>query len=170
MTFNADLAPSLYETDFYAWSQSQARRLRALRADARELPVDLDLETIAEEIEDLGKAELHAAESFIRNILVHLVKALSDPNSAALPHWRTEVTTFHVDLLRRYTASMRRLIDMEKEWKAALRIARDALRENGRQLNPALPPTCPLELSNLVSEDFDFDAGLTKVRHRSPSV
>ena len=51
-------APSperLYETDFYAWTQAQAKELRRL---ARLRPnAALDLAHIAEEIRDLGKSE-----------------------------------------------------------------------------------------------------------------
>jgi hypothetical protein len=47
MTMTADL---LYEEDFYAWTQQQAELLRRLPAISNEL----DIEHIAEEIEDLG--------------------------------------------------------------------------------------------------------------------
>jgi Domain of unknown function DUF29 len=40
-----------YETDFYAWTQHQAGLLRRLPAISNEL----DIEHIAEEIEDLGR-------------------------------------------------------------------------------------------------------------------
>jgi hypothetical protein len=42
----------LYEEDFYAWTQQQAQALRRLRVGDN----DLDIEHIAEEIEDLGRA------------------------------------------------------------------------------------------------------------------
>jgi len=49
----------LYEADFYAWTQEQARELRRLARTRPDVP--LDLAHIAEEIQDLGKSEYKAA-------------------------------------------------------------------------------------------------------------
>ena len=57
MTVTADL---LYEEDFYAWTQWQADLLRRLP----DISNELDVEHIAEEIEDLGRSDLRAAQSF----------------------------------------------------------------------------------------------------------
>ena len=60
-------ARRLYESDFYAWTQAQAKELRRF---ARTRPnVPLDLAHIAEEIRDLGKSEYDAAFSLVRQIL-----------------------------------------------------------------------------------------------------
>ena len=64
----------LYDTDILAWSQRQAAVLRDLAA-RRDLPNELDLDHVAEEIEDVGRSELNAVQSFIRLCLVHIVKA-----------------------------------------------------------------------------------------------
>jgi Domain of unknown function DUF29 len=45
---------TLYDEDFYAWTQQQAALLRRLPPAGNEL----DLEHIAEEIEDLGRGSL----------------------------------------------------------------------------------------------------------------
>jgi hypothetical protein len=50
---------TLYDEDFYAWTQQQAALLRRLPPPGNEL----DLEHIAEEIEDLGRSDLRAARS-----------------------------------------------------------------------------------------------------------
>ena len=42
---------SLYEDDIYAWAEQQAAALRRLAGTRRELPNELDLENLAEEIE-----------------------------------------------------------------------------------------------------------------------
>lgn len=58
----------LYERDFYAWTIEQAQALRAGRVG------ELDVAHLAEEIEDLGKAEFSKLESALRLILLHLLK------------------------------------------------------------------------------------------------
>jgi Domain of unknown function DUF29 len=50
--------PVSYDDDFLAWSEQQAAALRGL-AGRRGLPNELDLEHVAEEIEDLGRAEFN---------------------------------------------------------------------------------------------------------------
>jgi Domain of unknown function DUF29 len=61
---------SLYERDFYAWTQDQAATLRTWPERLR--PSALDIEHLAEEIEDLGSAQRNAVQSLIYQILLHL--------------------------------------------------------------------------------------------------
>ncbi len=61
---------SLYDEDFYAWTQEQAELLRRGPAGANRL----DAELVAEEIEDLGRSELHAAQSLCEHVIEHLLK------------------------------------------------------------------------------------------------
>src|SRR5688500_1457284 len=75
-----------YDEDFYAWSQNQAAVLRDL-ATRRDLPNDLDLEHVAEEIEDVGTAELNSVCSMLRNMLAHMIKLASSSNSEPKDHW-----------------------------------------------------------------------------------
>jgi len=65
---------TLYDEDICAWAEQQMASLRRLAASRRDLPNELDLENIAEEIEDVGHAQRSAAESFIRMIFVYLIK------------------------------------------------------------------------------------------------
>ena len=75
-----------YEDDFLVWTERQATALRALAKSRADLPNDLDLEHVAEEIEDLGISELKTVRSYIRNILIHVIKAACDPSSRAQAH------------------------------------------------------------------------------------
>ena len=47
----------LYETDFYAWTQEQARLLRERRFD------DLDLDNLVDEVESVGSSEKREFEA-----------------------------------------------------------------------------------------------------------
>ena len=57
----------LYEADFYAWTRQQALALRRFAKTRPNLP--LDLEHIAEEIQDLGKSERDTVYSLVRQII-----------------------------------------------------------------------------------------------------
>jgi hypothetical protein len=57
-----------YESDVVAWANEQARLIRAGRFD------QLDIEHIAEEIEDVGKSEQRELSNRMSVLLAHLLK------------------------------------------------------------------------------------------------
>ena len=63
---------SLYEEDFFLWSQSQAEALRAAARSTTNLPIDW--ENVAEEIESLGRSDRRELSSQIRRVIEHLLK------------------------------------------------------------------------------------------------
>lgn len=63
---------TLYETDFYGWTQEQAAKLRALLVERSNL--DLDIENILEEVESLGRSDYRQLRSRIEEICIHLLK------------------------------------------------------------------------------------------------
>ena len=113
---------SLYDDDILAWSELQAAALRSL-AGRRDLPNQLDLANVVEEIEDVGKSELRAVESLIENILVHLILLWADPDARAVGGWRGEITAWRVAVRRRITPSMRGKIGMGELWRDAVTVA-----------------------------------------------
>ena len=156
-------APSQYDDDFYAWTQNQAEALRALQKHAGSLPVQVDLDHIAEEIEDLGKSELNTVTGLTQQVLVHLIKAASAPEARALAHWRAEATAFSVRLSRRYLPSMRRNINMQSIWIDAVKVAAATLEEYEGRLARNLPASCPFSLEEIVSREFSFDHALARL-------
>lgn len=67
-TLDAPSRPDLYERDYYSWARDQAALLRARRF------AELDLENLAEEVEDLAKREAKELESRYETLLAHLLK------------------------------------------------------------------------------------------------
>ena len=65
--------PSQYEADFYQWSLEQARLLRSGEWKA------VDVEHLAEEIEDIGKSLRREWESCLKALIVHLLKWVFQP-------------------------------------------------------------------------------------------
>ena len=64
------MTTATYETDFYLWTQQQADLLRQGEFNR----VDLDLANIAEEIESMGSSQKNALQSYLFNVLMHLLK------------------------------------------------------------------------------------------------
>jgi hypothetical protein len=157
--------PSLYETDILAWTEEQAAALRAL-ASRRDLPNELDLGNLVEEVEALGRSQLNAVESRIRLILGHLAKAVSDPGSPALRHWRTECAVWQDDLLQAISPSMHQRLDMDRIWRRALREAELALDEHDATLHPRLRGALPPALAELLDPGFDLHHAAEALRAR----
>ena len=55
---------TLYDEDILVWSEQQAAALRSL-ASRRDLPNELDLANVIEEIEDVGRSEFHAVDELM---------------------------------------------------------------------------------------------------------
>ena len=57
----------LYETDVLVWSERQGQLLRRLAAGER-VNADVDWANVIEEIECVGRSELHRCESLLRRL------------------------------------------------------------------------------------------------------
>jgi len=153
-----------YDADILEWSEQQAAALRDVSRTARGRWNELDWEHVAEEIEDVGRSELMAVQSLIRQILVHLIKAVSAPDATSMLHWRREVVAFHNDLLDRITPSMPARIDLGKLWQRAARQAEADLAVYGQAVVQGLPPDCPFTVADIIAADFDFINAVGAVR------
>lgn len=110
--------PSLYDTDFYSWTSEQANLLRA--GDAR----SLDFANIAEEIETLGRSEAAALRSSLRLIVMHLLKAIHQPEMAS----RSWLST-----IRRERINVERSLKDNPSLKAKLPVLFVEACEDGRE-------------------------------------
>jgi hypothetical protein len=70
----------LYETDFYAWTQEQARLLRERRW------ADLDLDNLVDEVESVGGSEKREIRNRLTVLLAHLLKWKYQPGRRG-PSW-----------------------------------------------------------------------------------
>ena len=143
MTMTAEL---LYEEDFYAWTQQQAELLRRLPPVGNEL----DIEHIAEEIEDLGRSDLRAAQSLCEHIIEHFLKleysGLADPAD----HWRDEIVEWRLQLEKILTRTIEAKLDLPARYRAALRLLR-RLERDVPELLGRLPPDCPYTFEQIIS-------------------
>ena len=136
---------SLYDDDFFAWTQEQAGLLRQLPTVSNRL----DIELIAEEIEDLGKGDLRAVQSLCENIVAHLLKlefsGLTDPAE----HWRDEIVEWRLQIEKILTASIRAKIDLRNGYRAALRRLR-RLERDAPGIVARVPAQCPYPLVQII--------------------
>jgi hypothetical protein len=136
-----------YDTDFYAWAQQQAAALRAKDWAA------LDLEHLAEEVDDLRKTERRAVRSQLRLILSHLLKWVSQ-SARRSESWRSTIANGRV-LVQEDLEDLPSLAP-ELETLAAWaypRARRDAAQETGLPL-ATFPEACPWTVAQVLDADF----------------
>lgn len=136
----------LHDTDYYSWTQRQARLLRSGHLSK----VDADL--LAEEIEDMGNEIRAACFSFITHIIEHLLKLNYSLQDQPKAHWRGEVVNFRSELDDRLTNSIKRRVDMDRLYERAIRLAAARLDEPG--FAQRLPASCPWTLAQIRDQDF----------------
>ena len=154
----ATKAADLYDRDFYAWTQQQAEALRThFKGDNR-----LDVAHLAEEVEDLGKSELHAVESFVENVIEHLLKLDYSGWVDARNHWRTEVDAFRASIERKITPRIRQQVETELEslYDRARRGAARSLHRREPDFVRRLPKRCPYDWSAIWHRDVMAGAGI----------
>ena len=137
---------TLYDEDFYAWTQQQAALLRRLPPAGNEL----DLERIAEEIEDLGRSDLRAAQSLCQHIIEHLLKIEYSGLDEPAHHWRDEIVEWRVPLEQILTRSIEAKLDLPSQYRVALRLVRRLERDVPGFVS-RLPQTCPYTLEQIRS-------------------
>jgi hypothetical protein len=84
---------SLYDNDFYAWSQQQAELLRSGALTAA------DIEHIAEEIEGMGRSEKRALLSRLALLMMHLLNWQAQPERRGNA-WRATIKVQRRDIAR----------------------------------------------------------------------
>lgn len=140
---------SLYDNDFYAWSQHQAALLRAGKVH------ELDLANVAEELESLGISQRHALENRLAVLIRHLLKWQYQPERRQRGRsWQSTIVEqrSRIRRLLRDSPSLRRHVaQVLEEDYPTIRLRTQI--ETG--LPPeALPAACPWMEEQILDESF----------------
>jgi hypothetical protein len=137
----------LYETDFFAWSQQQAKLLRARRWE------ELDLDNLAEEVMSVGRSEQREIRNRLVVLMAHLLKWKYQPGLRG-PSWVRTLMEQRLQLqelvkdspsLRRYPAKA-----FPKQYLAA---QLEASMETGIAVE-LFPEACPFTIEEILDVDF----------------
>jgi hypothetical protein len=149
------MATDLYESDFVAWTKEQATELRRMR-DAR-VNSRLDLEQLAEEVEDLGSEQRFAVRSLTMRAIEHLLKLEFSSASEPRALWKRSLRNARRSAARRMSATLRR--DVEEQLPKLFEEARDEVvfaLEHYREWAALdrLPEANPYSLDEILDPDF----------------
>ena len=135
-----------YETDVVAWANEQARLLRAGRFDL------LDIEHIAEEIEDVGKSEQRELANRMALLLAHLLKWQFQPGRQTAS-WQRTINEQRKSIKKRLSKSPGlQPVSTDADWQAE--IWADAVAQAAEETGLAdFPDVCPWALIEEVLLD-----------------
>jgi Domain of unknown function DUF29 len=136
----------LYDEDILLWSERQSTLLRRIAAGepVNERP---DWANIIEEVESVGREQLHAVESLLLQALLHMLKAEGWPNARDVENWLADARGFRVQARRRFVPSMRQNMDVAGLYADALKALPARMDDQPPQ---PVPPTCPMTLDELL--------------------
>jgi hypothetical protein len=138
---------TLYDRDFYAWSQEQAALLRSGKLS------DADLEHIAEEIESMGKTEKRELTSRLIVLLAHLLKWEYQPGRRGAS-WEVTISNQRSDLAVHLADNPSLKSKLPEIIAYAYNNARrEAYAETGLPIT-RFPTTCPWSFEQIVDEEF----------------
>ncbi len=140
-------AAKLYDEDFALWTAETARLLREGRFQ------EIDVEHVAEEIEDMGKRDHREMLSRLTLILQHLLKWEYQPEKRS-KSWRSTMAAQRRELgkLFRQSPSMRREVAA-----AVAELYRDAVEDAALETDlpeKSFPRECPFAPEQILDRDF----------------
>ncbi len=138
-----------YEKDIVAWANEQASFIRAGRFEL------LDLEHLAEEIEDVGKSEQRELENRMAVLLAHLLKWQYQPARRGAS-WEKTIKVQRTQVNRRIqkTPSFKNTLQDTEWWEDTWGDAiTQASKETGIELT-VFPESCPWTSEQILDQDF----------------
>lgn len=141
------LIESLYETDFYSWTQEQAELLRHQQWN------QLDLPNLIEEIESLGKQQRAELRNRLKVLIGHLLK---------WEHQTERRSRSWLMTIRVQRRDIQELLEENPSLKPYLQQALQKIYESGRDLATGetnlplktFPENCPYTLEEIFRDGF----------------
>ena len=141
---------SLYESDFFLWTQDTIAKLKDKDFD------HVDLENLIEEIESLGISQKKEVRNRLRVLLAHLLKRMYVNMPDCFEGWENTIRTQRTDIEVELDdmPSLKRFWDefFDSAWKYALKDVRGEYARKGYQF----PDTWQFErdIDSMLNVDF----------------
>jgi hypothetical protein len=138
---------SLYESDFYTWTQEQARLLRERRFD------DLDLDNLVDEVASVGSSEKREIRNRLVILIGHLLKWKFQPGGRG-SSWRETIFEQRDQISDIVSSSPSLLTYQRDQIGRAYRAARLlAAGETGIAFG-VFPEECPFDPDQVLDLEF----------------
>ena len=140
-------ASTLYEEDYYAWTNEQARLIKTKDFSK------LDIENLLEEIADMGASQVRELESRLEVLLMHLLKWNHQPNLQS-HSWKYTIK----EQRRKIERCLRKMPSLKSQLDESFIDAYgdaiyEAVKETGL-LESTFPKTCEWSIKQVLDPDF----------------
>jgi hypothetical protein len=138
-----------YEQDILLWSQQQAQLLREGRFS------ELDIEHLADEIEDVGKTEKRELSNRCGVLIAHLLKWIVQADKRT-NSWRATIRDQRerIDLLVKEAPSLKSVM-RDPDWRRGAWLdAREQARRETKLRETQIPKEPPFTLEQAIDPDF----------------
>jgi hypothetical protein len=138
---------SEYDKDFYAWSLHNAALIRDGKLS------EVDLEHVAEEIEDMGKTNRRELISRLAVLLAHLLKWKFQPDRRG-NSWKYTIKEQRLEVRNVLKESPSLKYELDKQLNDSYELALvSALKETNFN-EEIFPEVCPFTLEEALNKDF----------------
>lgn len=140
---------TLYEQDYYLWLETTLQQLKEQDVN------HLDWEHLIEEIEALGSEQRHKVESYLKQLIKHLLlyKYWESERSYCANGWKEEIENFRDELefyLRSKTLRNHLLQQIDNIY---IKARKQAITKTG--LPPStFPETCPFSVEDVLNSEY----------------
>ncbi len=136
-TNTTTIMTDIYETDFVQWTEEQAKALSEHNEKA------LDWENLKEEIDNLGKEQINAVHSFLKQIIIHRLKLDYTNDIQSRGHWMDEIDDSQDEIEIRLTNTLLNKINIQPQYERAK-------RKVLKMYDVSLPDICPYTFEDLM--------------------
>jgi len=149
------MSRELCERDYVAWLAEQAAAMRRLAEQRADIPLDLEL--LAEEMDDMARELRAACASHTATIIQHLLKLRYSPAEEPRRGWENTMRSARLDRRKRITTTIGN--ELEDELEELYRLARSNARNDLEQFHEKevaerLPRHCPYILEQIRDPDW----------------
>jgi hypothetical protein len=140
---------SLYETDYMLWLETTLEQVKHRQVE------QLDWDNLAEEIEGLGIALHHKIDSYLRQLLIHLLlyKYWTAERDRCGKGWKIEIRAFRDELASLFESKTLYNFFLTRIDLIYSR-ARKAVIEKTDLSSKVFPEQCQFSVSELLDSDF----------------
>jgi hypothetical protein len=138
---------TVYEQDFYSWTQQQAELLKNRQFEA------IDIDNLIEEIESMGRSEKRELESRLMVLLLHLLKWEHQPIRKGRS-WKLSIDEQRIQFLKVLEENPYLKSQIEHIITSAYKLAVVKAAKETRLSKKRFPEVCPWSLNELADEDF----------------